>query len=87
VTELLLGCGSNRAKKLVYGGRSEWGALTTLDFNADHCPMWFTTWRMLPLPFPDDEFDEIHAYEVLEHVGRRGIGASSSRNGPTSGGC
>lgn len=24
------------------------------------------------LPFKDEEFDEIHAYEVLEHVGRQG---------------
>lgn len=24
------------------------------------------------LPFPDDAFDEIHAYEILEHVGSQG---------------
>lgn len=24
------------------------------------------------LPFTDDEFDELHAYEVLEHIGRQG---------------
>jgi SAM-dependent methyltransferase len=27
---------------------------------------------MLPYPFPDNEFDEIHAYEVLEHTGMQG---------------
>ena len=26
----------------------------------------------LPLPFDNDTFDEIHAYEVLEHVGKQG---------------
>ena len=27
---------------------------------------------MLPLPFKDSSFDEIHAYEVLEHLGQQG---------------
>jgi SAM-dependent methyltransferase len=25
-----------------------------------------------PLPFPDDHFDEIAAYDVLEHIGKQG---------------
>lgn len=70
--ELLIGCGSNRAKRLEYGGRSEWAALTTLDHNADHKPDVVHNLEMLPLPFEDESFDEIHAYEVLEHVGRQG---------------
>jgi SAM-dependent methyltransferase len=28
--------------------------------------------NVLPYPFEDNEFDEIHAYEVLEHCGRQG---------------
>jgi hypothetical protein len=28
--------------------------------------------EQLPLPFQDDAFNEIHAYEVLEHTGRQG---------------
>jgi len=72
VSELLLGCGSNRTKKLVYGGRAEWSALATLDFNADHKPDVVHDMANLPLPFADDSFDEIHAYECLEHVGAQG---------------
>jgi SAM-dependent methyltransferase len=72
VTELLLGCGSSRVKKLCYGGRAEWSALTTLDHNADHAPDVIHDLESLPLPFGADTFDEIHAYEVMEHVGRQG---------------
>lgn len=70
--ELLLGCGSSRAKKLHFEGGSEWSALTTLDLNKDHKPD--VVWDMadIPLPFEDDTFDEVHAYECLEHVGRQG---------------
>src|SRR5262249_71710 len=28
--------------------------------------------NVLPYPFCDEEFDEIYAFEVLEHVGRQG---------------
>lgn len=72
MSELLLGCGSNRDKKLVYGGRADWSALTTLDFNADHNPDVVHDLEEIPLPFDDDSFEECHAYEVLEHLGRQG---------------
>lgn len=72
MTELLLGCGSNRVKKLVVGDRSEWDGLLTLDNNAAHKPDVVHDMASLPLPFPDDHFDEIHAYECLEHVGAQG---------------
>lgn len=70
--ELLLGCGSNRAKKLCYGGRAEWSALTTLDINPDHKPDVVHDMANIPLPFDDDTFDEVHSYECLEHVGSQG---------------
>jgi len=70
--ELLIGCGSNRAKKLQRGGRAEWSALTTLDHNSDHNPDVVFDLESGPLPFDDDSFDEIHAYEVLEHTGAQG---------------
>jgi SAM-dependent methyltransferase len=70
--ELLLGAGSSRTKKLSVNGRSEWSNLITLDINADHKPDVVWDLEDLPLPFPDNEFDEIHAYEVLEHTGQQG---------------
>lgn len=71
-SELLIGCGQVLIKKVFIEGRREWGKLTTLDINADHKPdvVWDLT--KLPLPFEDDSFDEIHAYEVLEHTGAQG---------------
>lgn len=68
--ELLIGCGSRREKIL---GRSDlWSNLTTLDINPDHRPDVEWDLTKLPLPFPDEFFDEIHAYEVLEHTGSQG---------------
>jgi SAM-dependent methyltransferase len=70
--ELLIGCGGNHAKKLALGGRSEWHHLTTLDINPHHHPDLVWDLTQLPLPFEADSFDEIHAYEVLEHTGAQG---------------
>jgi cyclopropane fatty-acyl-phospholipid synthase-like methyltransferase len=70
--ELLLGCGSNHIKQMGTAGRHEWDGLVTMDFNGDHKPDVIHDISKLPLPFEDDTFDEIHAYEVLEHVGSLG---------------
>jgi SAM-dependent methyltransferase len=73
MAELLLGCGVERSKRLsIEGTPKYWTKLVTLDFNPDVKPdvVWDLTKR--PLPFDDDTFDEIHAYEVLEHLGRQG---------------
>lgn len=48
------------------------GEVVTLDVNTDHKPDIVHDLNIRPLPFADNEFDEIHAYEVLEHVGRQG---------------
>lgn len=72
MSELLIGCGSNHAKQLTYGGRSEWAALTTLDHNPDHKPDVVWDLNETLLPFEDESFDEVHAYEVLEHCGQQG---------------
>src|SRR5215831_67169 len=70
--ELLIGCGKNHTKKLTRPGHEEWRELVTLDINPDHKPNVLHDLENLPLPFADDHFDEIHAYEVLEHVGKQG---------------
>ena len=71
-TELLLGCGNRRDKILSLPGEPEWSNLTTLDLDPSSNPD--ITWDLnsLPLPFATEQFDEIHAYEVLEHLGRQG---------------
>ena len=69
--ELLLGCGSSRVKKLHQRGRSEWTGLVAIDLEPRHNPDVVHDIN-LPLPFPDDSADEIHAYEVLEHCGTQG---------------
>jgi predicted SAM-dependent methyltransferase len=70
--ELLIGCGASKEKKVFFQDRKEWSELVTLDINPDHKPdvVWDLT--KLPLPFEDNTFDEIHAYEVLEHTGTQG---------------
>ena len=70
--ELLIGCGSRRDKIIHAGGFERWGSLTTLDFMERNKPDVLWDLETLPYPFPADEFDEIHAYEVLEHIGDQG---------------
>lgn len=72
MSELLLGCGTDRTKKLAYRGRSGWTSLTTLDCNAGTSPDVIWDMETVPLPFDDNSFDEIHAYDVLEHCGQQG---------------
>lgn len=72
VMELLIGCGSNKTKKLHKPGQENWNNLITLDNNKDHKPDVLWDLNEFPYPFEDNTFDEIHAYEVLEHTGRQG---------------
>jgi len=51
----------------------DWIELVTLDHNADHKPDVVWNLNVRPLPFENETFDEIHAYEVLEHLGS-GVG-------------
>ena len=69
--ELLLGCGSRTEKDLSMGNET-FENVTRLDINPRHSPD--VLWDLIvhPLPFSDEEFDEIHAYEVLEHLASQG---------------
>lgn len=69
--QCLIGCGSNREKKLIWQGRSAWDGLVTIDIEPRHKPDVVHDITK-PLPFADNSADEIHAYECLEHVGAQG---------------
>lgn len=71
--ELLIGCGNQR-KKLIRHGETpaDWQNLTTLDIDPEVNPDIVHDLNVLPYPFEDNTFDEIHAYQVLEHLGRQG---------------
>lgn len=68
---LLLGCGNSRVNRFAEDGKWD-GELVTLDSDSACKPnvVWDLSYGKLP--FPDDEFNEIHAYEVLEHFGKQG---------------
>jgi SAM-dependent methyltransferase len=72
MTDLLVGCGSNRLRRINIGGKTDWSDLVTLDVNDAHKPDIVHDLTVRPLPFEDETFDEIHAYEVLEHLGQQG---------------
>ena len=75
--ELLLGAGSSRDKRIVVPGRpKEWTDLKTVDNVATHGTDVVWDLNETPWPFEDDQFDEVHAYEILEHLGRQGDAAS-----------
>jgi hypothetical protein len=50
----------------------QWTELVTCDINPAHDPDFVCDLEYLPWPWLDDTFDEVHAYEVLEHLGRQG---------------
>lgn len=70
-TFLLLGCGNDRGNRFAGDGRWD-GTLVTLDMDERCRPDVIWDLYNTPLPFDDNLFDEIHAYEVLEHVGVQG---------------
>jgi len=87
---LLIGCGNSHDKRITFGPSTDpeldWGEgsleksfdnadLVLHDFSPDLDSVDYNNdLNMLPYPWLDEEFDEIHAYEVLEHCGRQGDG-------------
>lgn len=69
--QLLLGCGNSRRKQM-HAGNPDWDDFVTVDIDPDCGADVIHDLGALPYPFGDSEFDEIHAYEVLEHVGAQG---------------
>lgn len=71
--QLLLGCGRHHDKRMGVEGDLAWGDLTTLDVDPRTGADVIHDLDDLPyLHFADNQFDEIHAYEVLEHCGAQG---------------
>ncbi len=69
--DLLLGCGNNLTR-MISPVRKEWDNLHTVDIDPRvKCN---TEWDLnrIPLPFKDNSAEEIHAYNVLEHIGQQG---------------
>lgn len=69
---LLLGCGFRRDLDVSWKERPEEYQLITLDNNSNTNPHYVFDLDDIILPFNTASFNEIHAYEVLEHTGIQG---------------
>ena len=76
---LLLGGGNSRLRRLhLFDDAEDFSTdnLTTLDMNPNCNPDVLMDLEEITtggrLPFKDESFDQIHAYDVLEHVGKQG---------------
>ena len=70
--ELVLGCGHSKRKSLTSDGTFEYTNPTYLDIDPQVIPHIVHDLNAFPYPGKDNEYDEIHAYEVLEHTGQQG---------------
>lgn len=71
MTELLLGCGHSREKRLSNSDKG-WHELVTVDRFPECKPDILHDLEFKPWPLASGSFDEVHAYDVLEHLGRQG---------------
>jgi len=72
--QLLIGSGNSRKKWVVHEltPDREFEYVITLDIDPDCGADCVHDLNEFPYPFDDGVFDEIHAYEVLEHCGTQG---------------
>lgn len=69
---LLLGAGNSRQLKMELGNTPAVTETITLDMDATSEPDILWDMEKKPWPVADNSFDQVHAYEVLEHLGRQG---------------
>lgn len=70
--ELLIGCGNSRRKKLTINDNWNWSHLITMDHDPNCGADIVHDLDAAGWPVESDGFDEVHAYEVLEHLGAQG---------------
>jgi len=70
--QLLIGCGNSRRKKLTLDDNWQWSELVTMDHDPNCGADIAHDLEVTPWPVETDSFDEVHAYEVLEHLGAQG---------------
>lgn len=68
---LLIGCGNSRVRKISPDGK-DWDGLVTIDHDPNCGADIVHDLEVLPWPVASDSFDEVHAYEALEHLGAQG---------------
>lgn len=69
--ELLIGCGNSRKKRKSFTA-FDWSELVTMDHDPNCNADILHNLEGLPWPVDANSFDEVHAYEVLEHLGQQG---------------
>jgi hypothetical protein len=71
---LLLGCGVERSKRVRTRGLDTFDGdkVVAVDLNPDVNPDMVIDLNHNTVFCEDEEFDEIHAYEILEHLGQQG---------------
>jgi SAM-dependent methyltransferase len=71
--ELLVGCGNRSNKEIRFQFVPQtFVNVTRLDIDPDCKPDVLHDLNVLPLPFEDNSFNEIHATDILEHTGQQG---------------